>query len=59
MVGALISASRRSLWTIPGIMSRTQVMHRGRVGQTNQARDMAGEGWLNLAKDIDRKAAGG
>jgi hypothetical protein len=33
----------------PSIMRRAQVMRRGRVGETNQARDMATEGWMKLA----------
>jgi hypothetical protein len=29
----------------PSIMRRAQIMRRGRVGETNQTRDMATEGW--------------
>ena len=35
----------------PSIMRRAQIMRRGRVGETNQARDMATEGWMKLARD--------
>ena len=38
----------------PSITRRVQVMRRGRVGETNQAKDMATERWMKLAK-----AAGG
>jgi hypothetical protein len=34
----------------PSIMRRAQNMRRGRVGETNQARDMATEGWMKLAR---------
>ena len=34
----------------PSIMRRAQVMRRGRVGESNMARDMATESWMNLAK---------
>jgi hypothetical protein len=34
----------------PSIMRRAQVMRRGRVGETNQAKDMATEGWMQLSK---------
>jgi hypothetical protein len=34
----------------PSIMRRAQVMRRGRVGESNLARDMATEGWMKLAK---------
>lgn len=34
----------------PSIMRRAQIMRRGRVGETNLARDMATEGWMKLAK---------
>lgn len=34
----------------PAIMRRAQVMRRGRVGESNLARDMATEGWMKLAK---------
>ena len=34
----------------PSIMRRAQVMRRGRVGETNHARDMATEGWMKLAR---------
>ena len=37
------------LWDNPSIMRRAQVMRRGCVGETNQARDMATEGWMRLA----------
>lgn len=33
----------------PSIMRRAQVMRRGRVGESNLARDMATEGWMKLA----------
>jgi hypothetical protein len=33
----------------PSIMRRAQILRRGRVGETNQARDMATEGWMKLA----------
>lgn len=33
----------------PSIMRRAQVMRRGRVGETNLAKDMATEGWMKLA----------
>lgn len=41
----------------PSIMRRAQILRRGRFGESNQARDTATEGWVNLAKNID-KAAG-
>jgi hypothetical protein len=34
----------------PSIMRRAQIHRRGRVGETNQARDMATEGWMKLAR---------
>jgi hypothetical protein len=34
----------------PSIMRRAQIMRRGRVGETNRARDMATEGWMKLAR---------
>ena len=34
----------------PSIMRRAQIMRRGRVGETNLARDMATEGWMKLAR---------
>lgn len=34
----------------PSIMRRAQILRRGRVGETNQARDMATEGWMKLAR---------
>jgi hypothetical protein len=34
----------------PSILRRAQVLRRGRVGETNEARDMATEGWTKLAK---------
>ena len=36
----------------PSIMRRAQIMRRGRVGESNMARDMATEGWMQLAKDV-------
>jgi hypothetical protein len=33
----------------PCVIRRAQVLRRGRVGETNQARDMATEGWVRLA----------
>jgi hypothetical protein len=33
----------------PSILRRAQVLRRGRVGETNLARDMATEGWMKLA----------
>lgn len=35
----------------PSIMRRAQIMRRGRVGETNMARDMATEGWMKLANN--------
>jgi hypothetical protein len=32
----------------PSILRRAQVLRRGRVGETNEARDMATEGWMKL-----------
>jgi hypothetical protein len=32
------------------IMRRAQILRRGRFGESNQARDMATEGWMKLAK---------
>jgi hypothetical protein len=34
----------------PSIMRRAQIMRRGRVGETNLARDLATEGWMKLAR---------
>jgi hypothetical protein len=34
----------------PSILRRAQVLRRGRVGETNEARDMATEGWMKLAR---------
>jgi hypothetical protein len=34
----------------PSIMRRAQIIRRGRVGETNQARDLATEGWMKLAR---------
>jgi hypothetical protein len=34
----------------PSILRRAQVLRRGRVGETNEARNMATEGWMKLAK---------
>lgn len=34
----------------PSHMRRAQILRRGRFGESNQARDMATEGWVNLAK---------
>lgn len=34
----------------PATMRRAQLHRRGRVGETNQARDMATEGWMRLAR---------
>ena len=34
----------------PSIMRRAQIMRRGRVGETNQTRDMTTEGWMKLAR---------
>jgi hypothetical protein len=34
----------------PSILRRAQVLRRGRVGETNEARNMATKGWMNLAK---------
>jgi hypothetical protein len=42
----------------PAIRVRAMVHRRGRVGETNMARDMATEGWMKLAKNIEAKAAG-
>jgi len=33
----------------PSIMRRAQILRRGRFGESNQARDMATEGWMKLA----------
>jgi hypothetical protein len=34
----------------PSHMRRAQILRRGRFGESNQARDMATEGWMKLAK---------
>jgi hypothetical protein len=34
----------------PSILRRAQVLRRGRVGETNEARNMATEGWSKLSK---------
>ena len=34
----------------PSIMRRAQILRRGRFGESNQARDIATEGWMNLSR---------
>jgi hypothetical protein len=41
----------------PSILRRAQVLRRGRVGETNEARDMATEGWMKLASVPSHKFA--
>ena len=35
----------------PSHMRRAQILRRGRFGESNQARDMATEGWMKLASN--------